>query len=126
MIQQKTLLSVIDNSGAKKVRCIKVLGGFKRKAAGLGDIIVVSVQQLRAKNRQNSRILKGSVARALIVKTQAKTKKKDGSFLQTAANSVILLNKQSNPIGTRILSALPKSLKKKKFMKYLSLCPGTF
>ena len=126
MIQQKTLLNVVDNSGAKKVRCIKVLGGFRRKTAELGDIIVVSVQQLRTKNKQHSKILKGSVARALIVKTRNKTSKKDGSFLRTDSNSVILLNKQSNPLGTRVLSALPKKLKKKKFMKYLSICPGTF
>lgn len=126
MIQQKTLLKVVDNSGAKKVRCIKVLGGFKRKTAKLGDIIVVSVQQLRAKNRQKSRILKGGVARALIVKTAKKIRKVDGSFLTMATNSVIMLNKQGNPLGTRILSSLPRVLKKKKYLKYLSICPGTF
>lgn len=113
MIQQKSVLQVLDNSGAKKVRCIKVLGGFKKKTAKLGDIIVVSVQQLRNRNRQNSKILKGGVARAIIVKTKKKTQKTNGSFFETNSNAVILINKQGNPLGTRILTALPKSLKKK-------------
>lgn len=127
MIQQRTILRVIDNSGAKNVKCIKVLGGFKRKTAQLGDVIVVSVQQLRTKNKQYSKLLKGSVVRAIIVKTNTKQKKKDGSTFKTYnGNFVILINKQGNLIGTRILSALPKKLKKKKFLKFLSLCPGTF
>ena len=126
MIQQKTLLRVADNSGAKKVRCIKVLGGFKRKAASIGDIIVVSVQQLRTTNRYNSKILKGGVSRALIIRTKKKYIKKDGSNTLLNSNTVILLNKRSNLIGTRILTTLPKYLKKKKFLKYFSLCPGSF
>lgn len=116
MIQQRTILRVIDNSGAKNVKCIKVLGGFKRKTAQLGDVIVVSVQQLRTKNKQYSKLLKGSVVRAIIVKTNTKQKKKDGSTFKTYnGNFVILINKQGNLIGTRILSALPKKLKKKNF-----------
>lgn len=126
MIQQKTILKVLDNSGAKKVKCIKVLGGFKKKTAKLGDIIVVSVQQLRNKNKHNSKILKGGVTRAIIVKTKNHLQKINGSFFKTTYNAVILINKQSNLIGTRILSALPKALKKKRFIKYLSLCPSTF
>ena len=126
MIQQKTCLKVVDNSGAKKVRCIKVLGGFKRMNAGVGDVIVVSVQQLRSTNKHNSKVAKGDITRALVIRTKKGYKKKDGSQITLFSNAVILLNKQRNLIGTRILTALPKLLKKKKFVKYLSLCPGTF
>jgi len=125
MIQAKTFLNVLDNSGARKVECIKVLGGFKRKTAKLGDVIVVSVKQLRYTNRYRSKVLKGAVVRALIIKTKNKYKKKDGSFMFLNNNSVILINKQGNLLGTRILSALPKFFKKKKYLKFLSLCKGT-
>ena len=126
MIQQKTKLQIFDNSGAKEVKCIKVLGGFKRKTAGIGDIITVSVQKLRLKNRHRSKVLKGSVVKAIIIKTKARYKKKDGSFYKVSTNAGILINKQGLPIGTRVLSAMPKILKKKKFLKHLSLGLGTF
>ena len=124
MIQQQTILRVLDNSGAKTVKCIKVLGGFKKRYAGIGDIIVVSIQQLRNNSRKTSKVLKGMVFRALVIKTKTRYKKKDGSILQLFNNSVVLLNKQGNPVGTRILSPIPRKLKKKKFMKIVSLSTG--
>jgi len=114
MIQQQTILKVADNSGAKTVKCIKVLGGFKKRYARLGDIIVVSVQQLRNKSKKTSKVLKGGVFRALVVRTKTQYKKKDGSSFSLNENSVTLINKQGNPIGTRILGPIPKTLKKKK------------
>lgn len=124
MIQQETILKVADNSGAKTVKCIKVLGGFKKRYANLGDIIVVSIQQLRNKAKNTSKVLKGSVFRALVVRTKKPCKKKDGSLFFMEGNAVALISKQGNPIGTRLLSPLPKALKKKKFMKFISLSLG--
>nr|YP_010133762.1 ribosomal protein L14 [Nitzschia supralitorea]QWM93252.1 ribosomal protein L14 [Nitzschia supralitorea] len=124
MIQQQTILKVADNSGAKTVKCIKVLGGFKKRYARLGDIIVVSVQQLRNKSKKTSKVLKGGVFRALVIRTRTQYRKKDGSSFLLNENSVTLLNKQGNPIGTRILGPIPKTLKKKKFMKFVSLSVG--
>ena len=124
MIQHQTILKVADNSGAKTVKCIKVLGGFKKRYARLGDIVVVSVQQLRNKSKKTSKVLKGGVFRALVVRTKTQYKKKDGSSFALNENSVALINKQGNPIGTRILGPIPKILKKKKFMKFVSLSIG--
>lgn len=124
MIQQQTILKVADNSGAKIVRCIKILGGFRKRYAKLGDIIVVSVQQLRNKSKKTSKVLKGGVFWALVIRTKTQLKKKDGSFFFFNENSVTLLNKQGNPVGTRILGPMPKVLKKKKFMKFASLSVG--
>lgn len=124
MIQQETILKVCDNSGGKIVKCIKVLGGFKKRYANLGDLIVVSVQQLRNKSKSTSKVLKGSVFRALVVRTQKQCKKRDGSIFLLEENAVALINKQGNPIGTRILGPISKILKKKKFMKFASLSIG--
>jgi large subunit ribosomal protein L14 len=124
MIQQETILKAADNSGAKTVKCIKVLGGFKKRYANLGDVIIVSVRQLRNKSKKTSKVLKGGVFRALVVRTKNKYKKKDGSLFSLQENSVVLINKQGNPIGTRILGPVPKILKKKKFMKFVSLSVG--
>jgi large subunit ribosomal protein L14 len=124
MIQQQTILKVADNSGAKTVKCVKVLGGFKKRYARLGDIIVVSVQQLRNKSKKTSKVLKGGVFRALVIRTKTSYRKRDGSSFLLSENSVTLLNKQGNPIGTRILGPIPKTLKKKKFMKFASLSVG--
>ena len=124
MIQQETILKVADNSGAKTVKCVKVLGGFKRRYANLGDIVVVSVQQLRNKSKSTSKVLKGGVFRALVVRTRKKYKKRDGSLFLLEENAVALISKQGNPIGTRILGPIPKTLKKKKFMKFISLSVG--
>lgn len=124
MIQQQTILKVADNSGAKTVKCIKVLGGFKKRYAKLGDIVVVSVQQLRNKSKKTSKVSKGEVFRALVVRTKKKYRKKDGSSFFLQENAVALINKQGNPIGTRILGPIPKVLKKTKFMKFVSLSIG--
>ena len=124
MIQQETILKVADNSGAKTVKCIKVLGGFKRRYANLGDIIVVSVQQLRNKSKSTSKVLKGGVFRALVLRTRKKYKRRDGLVFTLEENAVALINKQGNPIGTRILGPIPKVLKKKNFMKFVSLSVG--
>jgi len=124
MIHQETILKAADNSGAKTVKCIKVLGGFKKRYANLGDIIVVSVRQLRNKSKSTSKVLKGGVFRALVIRTKRQYRKKDGSLFLLQENSVALINKQGNPIGTRILGPIPKMLKKKKFMKFVSLSIG--
>jgi large subunit ribosomal protein L14 len=124
MIQPQTILKVADNSGAKTVKCIKVLGGFKKRYASLGDIIVVSVQQLRNKSKKTSKVLKGGVFRALVVRTKKRSKKKDGSTFFLKENSVTLINKQGNPIGSRILGPIPKILKKKKLIKFVTLSAG--
>ena len=126
MIQQETILKVCDNSGGKTVKCIKVLGGFKKKYANIGDVIVVSVQQLRNKSRSTSKVLKRSVFRALVVRTKKRCKKRDGSMFLLEENAVVLINKQGNPIGTRILGPISRTLKKKKFMKLVSLSIGLF
>lgn len=124
MIQQETILKVADNSGAKTVKCIKVLGGFKKIYAKLGDIIVVSVQQLRNKSKSTSKVLKGGVFRALVVRTKKRYKRRDGLLFLFEENAAVLINKQGNPIGTRILGPVPKILKKKKFTKFVSLSIG--
>ena len=124
MIQQKTILKVFDNSGAKTVRCIKVLGGFKKKYASLGDTIVVSVQKLRNKSKKTSKVKKKEVYRALIIRTKIPYKKKDGSTIIFNENSVALMNKQGNPVGTRIIGPLPKLLKRRKVQKFLSISTG--
>ena len=124
MIQQETILKVVDNSGAKIAKCIKVLGGFKKRYANLGDTIVISVQQLRNKSKSTSKVLKGGVFRALVIRTKKRYKKRDGSVFLLNENAVVLINKQGNPIGTRILGPVSKILKKKKFMKFVSLSIG--
>lgn len=126
MIQQQTILKVADNSGAKTVKCIKVLGGFQKRYAKLGNIIVVSVQKLRKKSKKTSKVKKGGVYKALIIKTKAKQKKKDGStiYFNTDKNSVILINKKGNPIATRITEPIPYILRKKKLTKFISISTG--
>lgn len=124
MIQQRTILKVSDNSGAKRVRCLKILGGFKKKYSILGDIIVVSVQQLKNKLKKTSKIKKKEIYKALIIKTKVKLRKKTGYENFFKKNSIVLINKQSNPIGTRILGALPECLKKNKLQKFISISAG--
>lgn len=121
MIQQKSKLKVSDNSGAKTVRCIKVLGGFKKKIAKIGDLIVVSVQNLRNKMKYNSKVKKKEVYRALIIRTKNSFTKKNGFISSFFENSVVLINKQGNPLGTRIIGPVPRILKKKTLQKVLSI-----
>ena len=124
MIQQETLLKVIDNSGAKIVKCIKVYGGFKRRTACLGDIISISVQKLRNRFKIKSKVKKGEVFLALIVHTKNRITKKDGSLLFFKKNKICILNKTKKPLATRILGPIPKELRKKKFLKFVSVSSG--
>ena len=121
MIQQQTILKVADNSGAKTVKCIKVLGGFKKNKANLGDIIIVSVQKLRNKSKTTSKVKKKEIARALIIGLRATYQIKNGFKILQKENLVVLLNKQGNPVGTRILKPVPKFLRKKHFQKIASI-----
>jgi large subunit ribosomal protein L14 len=124
MIQHHTLLKVSDNSGAKIVKCIKVLGGFKKQFAKLGDTIVVSIQNLRNKSKKTSKVKKKEVYKALIIRTKTGIKRKDGSVINFQENSVVLLNNLGKPIGTRIIGPIPKALKKQKFQKLFSMSTG--
>lgn len=125
MIQQQTILNVLDNSGAKKVKCIKVLGGYKKKNSLLGDTIVVSIKELRNKSKKTSKVKKGEVHKALILKTKAKSFNKDGSCFFFDSNSVCLITKQAKPIGSRILGPIPKKFKKGKYLKFSNISTGT-
>jgi len=124
MIQQQTTLKVSDNSGAKTVRCIKVLGGFKKKYAKLGDIVVVSIQKLRNKLKKTSKVKKKEIYKALIIRTKTHSKKNNGFNTVFNENSVVLINSQGNPVGTRIIGPLSKKLKTKNFQKFISISNG--
>ena len=124
MIQQQTILKVSDNSGAKTVKCIKVLGGFKKRFAYIKDIIVVSIHELRNKSKRTSKVKKGNVFNALILRTKTKFFKKDGSHFFFTQNAVSLMTKQGKPIATRILGPLPKPLKSGKFSKFTNISSG--
>ncbi|MCW2245568.1 large subunit ribosomal protein L14 [Azospirillum fermentarium] len=119
MIQMQTNLEVADNSGARRVQCIKVLGGSKRKVASVGDIIVVSVKEAIPKGR----VKKGDVHRAVIVRTAKELRREDGSAIRFDRNAAVLINKQGEPIGTRIFGPVTRELRAKKFMKIISLAP---
>jgi large subunit ribosomal protein L14 len=119
MIQMRTILDVADNSGARKIGCIKVLGSSKRKYASLGDVIVVSVKDAIP----NSKIKKGDVVRAVVVRTKKGIKRPDGSYIKFDDNSAVLLNPQNEPIGTRIFGPVARELRAKKFVKIISLAP---
>jgi large subunit ribosomal protein L14 len=119
MIQMQSILEVADNSGARKVQCIKVLGGSKHNIAGVGDIIVVSVKEALPKGK----VKKGSVQRAVIVRTAKDVKRADGTVIRFDRNAAVLLNKQNEPIGTRIFGPVVRELRAKKFMKIVSLAP---
>lgn len=119
MVQMTTVLDVADNSGAKKVFCIKVLGGSKRKYASIGDVIVVSVKEAIP----NAKVKKGDVAKAVIVRTRKEIPRPDGSYIRFDSNSAVLINKDNEPIGTRIFGPVARELRAKKFMKIISLAP---
>ncbi len=119
MIQMQTILDVADNSGAKKVGCIKILGGTRRRYATLGDIIVVSVKDAIP----NSKIRKGEVVRAVIVRTKKEVGRPDGSFIKFDDNSAVLISPQGDPIGTRIFGPVARELRARRFMKIVSLAP---
>ncbi|MBB3065668.1 MULTISPECIES: 50S ribosomal protein L14 [Limibacillus] len=119
MIQMQSNLDVADNSGARRVQCIKVLGGSKRKTAGIGDIIVVSVKEAIPRGR----VQKGTVHRAVIVRTAYDIRRPDGSVIRFDRNAAVLINKQGEPIGTRIFGPVTRELRAKNFMKIVSLAP---
>jgi large subunit ribosomal protein L14 len=119
MIQTQTRLKVADNSGAKLLSCIKVLGGSKRRYASVGDIIVVSVKEAMP----NSKVKKGDVVRAVIVRTAKGLRRADGSYIKFDDNSAVLINEQMEPIGTRIFGPVARELRAKNFMKIISLAP---
>jgi large subunit ribosomal protein L14 len=119
MIQMQTILNVADNSGAKKLCCIKVLGGTRRKYASIGDIIVVSIKEAIP----NSKVKKGDVSKAVIVRTAKEIRRKDGSYIKFDDNSAVLINPQREPIGTRIFGPVARELRAKNFTKIISLAP---
>ena len=119
MIQVETTLDVADNSGAKKVACIKVLGGSKRRYASLGDLIVVSVKEAMP----NGKVKKGDVMKAVIVRTAKEVGRPDGSFIRFDSNSAVLLNNNLEPIGTRIFGPVARELRQRNFMKIVSRAP---
>ncbi|HET8917542.1 MAG TPA: 50S ribosomal protein L14 [Candidatus Binatia bacterium] len=119
MIQMRTVLDVADNSGARKVQCIKVLGGSKRKYASIGDIIVVSVKEAIP----NAKVKKGEVMKAVVVRTAKEIGRPDGTYIRFDNNSAVLIDNQKEPIGTRIFGPVARELRAKKFMKIISLAP---
>jgi large subunit ribosomal protein L14 len=119
MIQQQTRMAVADNSGAKELFCIKVLGGTRRKYASVGDVVIVSVKEAIP----NSKVKKGEVHKAVVVRTQRAVRRPDGSYIRFDDNSAVLINNQMEPIGTRIFGPVARELRAKKFMKIVSLAP---
>jgi len=119
MIQMQTNLEVADNSGARRVMCIKVLGGAGRRYASVGDRIVVSVKEAIPRGR----VKKGDVLQAIVVRTRANIKRKDGSVIRFDKSAAVIVNKQSEPIGTRIFGPVPRELRAKNHMKIISLAP---
>jgi large subunit ribosomal protein L14 len=119
MIQMQTTLDVADNSGARSVMCIKVLGGSHRRYAKIGDVIVVSVKDAIPKGR----VKKGEVQQAVIVRTRFPLRRKDGSVIRFDRNAVVLINKQREPIGTRIFGPVTRELRDEEFMRIISLAP---
>ncbi|RYZ02067.1 MAG: 50S ribosomal protein L14 [Myxococcales bacterium] len=119
MIQTQSFLDVADNSGAKRVQCIKVLGGSRRRYAHVGDIIVVSIKEALP----GSKVKKGDTAKAVVVRTARECRRADGSYIKFDDNSAVLINAQSEPVGTRIFGPVARELRSKKFMKIISLAP---
>jgi large subunit ribosomal protein L14 len=119
MIQAETKLQVADNSGAKKLYCIRVLGGSRRRYARIGDTIIVSVKEAIP----NAKVKKGDVMRAVVVRTKKELRRPDGSYIRFDDNSAVLINQQGEPIGTRIFGPVARELRAKKFVKIMSLAP---
>ena len=119
MIQMQTRLNVADNSGAKEVMCIKVLGGSKRRSAAIGDVIIVSIKDAIP----NAKVKKGDVAKAVVVRTVQKLRRPDGSYIRFDDNSAVLINASNEPIGTRIFGPVARELRAKQFVKIVSLAP---
>ena len=121
MIQMQTMLTVADNSGARRVRCIKVIGGSKRRYAGLGDVIICAVQEAQP----NGNIKKGDVVRCVVVRTKKEVRRADGSYIKFDQNACVVINGDGAPRGTRIFGPVARELRDKKYMKIVSLAPET-
>lgn len=119
MIQVETMLDIADNSGARKVQCIKVLGGSKRRYAGVGDIIKVTIKEAIPRGR----VRKGQVMNAVVVRTKKGVRRPDGSLIRFDQNAAVLLNQQNQPVGTRIFGPVTRELRTEKFMRIVSLAP---
>ena len=119
MVQERSMLEVADNSGAKRVQCIKVVGGFHRKYARLGDVIVVSIKEAIP----DSNVKKGTKAKAVVVRTRKEQRRPDGSYIRFDQNAVVLINPQGEPVGTRIFGPVARELRWKEFTKIISLAP---
>ena len=119
MIQQESVLNVADNSGAKRVACIRVLGGTRRRYASIGDIIVVAVKEAIP----NSKVKKGEVARAVVVRTSKEISRPDGTLIRFDENAAVLINQYGEPVGTRIFGPVARELRAKRYMKIISLAP---
>ena len=121
MIQMQTMLTVADNSGARKVCCIKVIGGSKRRYAGLGDVIICAVQEAQP----NGNIKKGDVVRCVVVRQKKEIRRADGSYIKFDQNACVVINNDGAPRGTRIFGPVARELRDKKYMKIVSLAPET-
>ena len=121
MIQMQTMLTVADNSGARRVRCIKVIGGSKRRYAGLGDVIIFAVQEAQP----NGNIKKGDVVRCVVVRTKKEVRRADGSYIKFDQNACVVIGADGAPKGTRIFGPVARELREKKYMKIVSLAPET-
>jgi large subunit ribosomal protein L14 len=119
MIQMRTILEVADNSGAKRVQCIKVLGGSRKRYATVGDVIVVAVKEAIS----GTKVKKGDTARAVVVRTTREQCRADGSYIKFDVNSAVIINKENEPVGTRIFGPVARELRGKRFMKIISLAP---
>lgn len=119
MIQQESILRITDNTGAKSALCIRVLGGSKRRYAGIGDVIVATVKDAIP----NAAVRKGEVVQAVVVRTRKETRRKDGSYIRFEDNAAVLINQQGEPRGTRIFGPVGRELREKKYMKIVSLAP---
>lgn len=122
MIQEYTVLNVADNSGARKIRCFKVLGGSKRRYASIGDLVVASVREADPAGT----VKKGEVVRAVIVRTAREVRREDGSYIRFYDNAAVIVNKDGEPVGTRIFGAVGRELRARKYMKIVSLAPEVF
>jgi large subunit ribosomal protein L14 len=119
MIQQESVLEIADNSGAKRVKCIRVLGGSRKRYASLGDIIVVSVKEAIP----NAAIKKGEVRKAVVVRIKKETRRPDGTYIRFDQNAAVIINEQGEPVGTRVFGPVSRELRNKNFMRIVSLAP---
>ncbi|MFQ5586535.1 MAG: 50S ribosomal protein L14 [Thermodesulfobacteriota bacterium] len=119
MIQMRSVLNVADNSGAKRISCIQVVGASNKRSAGIGDIIVANVRE----SQPNAKVKKGTIVRAVIVRTKKEKRRLDGSYIKFDQNSAVLISKENEPVGTRIFGPVARELRAKGFMKIISLAP---